>query len=87
MRDDPAAEGIDAVECGVVERMASAEAQNLDLPHVVRVKDQYVAHADVYGPFESALDATVFAERLVQELLYEPCVDPVETIVAPLLPP
>ncbi len=48
--------------------IAQAELATLSLPHVVIVIDRLIGNTSVLGPFEDAIDAATFAERLTADV-------------------
>lgn len=68
----------------VVAAIVADETAMLELPHVVYIDDPYTHRPSAYGPFRDAVLASVFADRLITELLDEGYTEPVMATVVPL---
>lgn len=70
----------------IVESLIQDEVDDAAGPYVVCLQDPYLDTTTVYGPFDDAVSALTFADRQVEELLYEGFVEPATAHVKPLRP-
>ena len=63
--------------------IAVAEATRLDLPHVVCVFDSITGLPSAFGPFESPVAASVFADQYLRDVGRDQCSE-LRAVVVPL---
>ena len=63
--------------------IALSEATRLDLPHVVCVFDRVTGLPSAFGPFESPVAASVFADQYLRDIGCDQCSE-VRAVVIPL---